>query len=193
VNVRPSSSSVINSPSIHRSTCPFLHQWSETYPGEYSTIRTRTSPNCWVRQNTLPSSATFSIASISDQSVSTNAGSTIFMKCRLIPHRRWRSCANQARPQRTTAMTMRSQGTSQHVSSLASLMPIPPEKHCPMLRPFAKRMSTLIEPWSPYLPSPNERNSHQPDLNQGSGEADDHAAAVWCGFADLFYVDGAVV
>src|SRR5678816_944022 len=49
-----------------------MHQWSETYPGEYSTIRTRTGPKCRVRQNAHPRSPLCSVGATVDQSVVPN-------------------------------------------------------------------------------------------------------------------------
>src|SRR5262249_15012479 len=59
--------------------CPFAHQWFATYPGEYSTIRTRTSPNCRVRHTAKPVSPRCSVRSTSDQSVTPNGISLSFM------------------------------------------------------------------------------------------------------------------
>ena len=44
--------------------CPFEHQWSATYPGEYSTMRTRMSPNWRVRHSAIPDSPGCRVGSI---------------------------------------------------------------------------------------------------------------------------------
>lgn len=66
---RPSFSSVCSVPSSTSKICPRLHQWSATYPGVYSTSRTRMSPAWSVRQSAFPDSPGCSVGWIVLQSV----------------------------------------------------------------------------------------------------------------------------
>ena len=61
--------------------CPLTHQWSDTYPGVHSTVRTRMSPNCRVLQIAIPASPGCSIGAMSSHSVMTNGISRIFTHC----------------------------------------------------------------------------------------------------------------
>src|SRR5689334_17739589 len=79
VNERPSARSVPSSPSTQHRMCPFLLQWSATWPGEHSTSRTRMSPNWRVRQVAVPLSPLCNVGSMLDQSVVPNGMSVIFI------------------------------------------------------------------------------------------------------------------
>ena len=63
--------------------CPLTHQWSDTYPGVHSTVRTRMSPNCRVLQIAIPASPGCSIGVRSSHFVTTNGISRIFIHCSL--------------------------------------------------------------------------------------------------------------
>src|SRR4051812_38262754 len=76
---RPSASSVSSSPSRHNMKCPLVHQWSARYPAEYSSMRTRTSPNWRVRQRASPATPGWVVTSTWLQSVVPKGRAEIFM------------------------------------------------------------------------------------------------------------------